>query len=100
MFKLCCFLVCNPFVELYRGNEPGRIPCTEIVSGFICSAKLPGIAQCEEMSRGGSKPNLKLRVTPSAEKVLRSGHPWLFAKSILEQNREGQAGELAIVYDK
>jgi 23S rRNA (cytosine1962-C5)-methyltransferase len=43
---------------------------------------------------------LRLRVTASAESILRSGHPWLFADSIREQNRDGEIGELAIVYDR
>jgi 23S rRNA (cytosine1962-C5)-methyltransferase len=41
-----------------------------------------------------------LRVTAVAESILRSGHPWLFADSIREQNRPGQAGELAVIYDR
>jgi 23S rRNA (cytosine1962-C5)-methyltransferase len=45
-------------------------------------------------------PRLRLRVTATAESVLRSGHPWLFADSIREQNRAGQAGELAVIYDR
>src|SRR5712691_11413606 len=53
----------------------------------------------EEVKRKPA-PRLRLRVTPSAEAVLRSGHPWLFADSIREQNREGEAGELAVVYDR
>jgi len=40
---------------------------------------------------------LRLRVTASAESILRSGHPWLFADSIREKNREGDVGELALV---
>lgn len=32
--------------------------------------------------------------------MLRGGHPWLFAKSIREQNREGGDGELGVVYDR
>ena len=32
--------------------------------------------------------------------MLRSGHPWLFADSIREQSREGQLGELAVIYDR
>jgi 23S rRNA (cytosine1962-C5)-methyltransferase len=32
--------------------------------------------------------------------VLRGGHPWLFAESIREQNREGRLGELAVIYDR
>ena len=43
---------------------------------------------------------LRLRVTATAETILRSKHPWLFADSIREQNREGQAGELAVIYDR
>jgi 23S rRNA (cytosine1962-C5)-methyltransferase len=43
---------------------------------------------------------LRLRVSAVAESVLRSGHPWLFADSIREQNRAGQAGELAVIYDR
>src|ERR1039457_4989066 len=45
-------------------------------------------------------PRLRLRVTAAAESILRSGHPWLFADSIRAQNREGQAGELAVIYDR
>lgn len=43
---------------------------------------------------------IRLRVTAVAESVVRSGHPWLFAESIREQNREGNLGELAVVYDR
>ena len=45
-------------------------------------------------------PRLRLRVTAAAESILRSGHPWLFADSIREQNRTGQTGELAVIYDR
>ena len=45
-------------------------------------------------------PRLRLRVTATAESVLRSGHPWLFADSVREQNRAGEAGELAVIYDR
>ena len=43
---------------------------------------------------------LRLRVTATAETIVRGGHPWLFADSIREQNRPGQSGELAVVYDR
>lgn len=43
---------------------------------------------------------LRLRVTATAETIVRSGHPWLFAESVREQNREGQMGELAVIYDR
>ncbi len=45
-------------------------------------------------------PRLRLRVTPAAENILRGGHPWLYADSVREQNREGRLGELAVVYDR
>ena len=45
-------------------------------------------------------PRLRLRVTATAETILRGGHPWLFADSIREQNRDGQPGELAVVFDR
>lgn len=45
-------------------------------------------------------PRLKLRLRPSAESIVRSGHPWVYSDSIRSQNREGQAGELAVVYDR
>jgi len=47
-----------------------------------------------------SKPALRLRVTAAAEKAARAGHPWIFGDSVREQNRDGQPGELAILYDR
>ncbi len=43
---------------------------------------------------------LRLRATAAAESIIRSGHPWLFADSIREQNREGKPGELAVIFDR
>ena len=31
---------------------------------------------------------------------MRSGHPWLFANSVREQNRPGEIGELALIFDR
>lgn len=47
-----------------------------------------------------SQTRLKLRISPVAESNLRAGHPWLFADSIRNQNRAGESGELAVVYDR
>jgi 23S rRNA (cytosine1962-C5)-methyltransferase len=47
-----------------------------------------------------SSPRLRLRVSATAESLLRGGHPWLFADSVREQNREGKTGELAVIYDR
>ena len=47
-----------------------------------------------------SQARLRLRTTAAVESRLRAGHPWLFAQSVREQNREGQLGELAAIYDR
>ena len=47
-----------------------------------------------------SVPRLRLRVSPTAESIVRGRHPWVFSDSIRDQNREGTAGELAILYDR
>jgi 23S rRNA (cytosine1962-C5)-methyltransferase len=46
------------------------------------------------------KPRLRLRITAVAEKILRGGHPWVFADSVRDQNRAGETGELAAIYDR
>ena len=43
---------------------------------------------------------LRLRLTNTAETIVRGGHPWLFADSLREQNRVGRTGELAVIYDR
>jgi 23S rRNA (cytosine1962-C5)-methyltransferase len=43
---------------------------------------------------------LRLRVTAAAESTIRSGHPWVYAESVREQNRVGAAGDLAVIYDR
>lgn len=45
-------------------------------------------------------PRLRLRLAPSAENAVRSGHPWVYGERIRETNREGLSGELAVVYDR
>jgi 23S rRNA (cytosine1962-C5)-methyltransferase len=47
-----------------------------------------------------SKPRLRLTLYPRAESAIRSNHPWVYAESIKSQNREGETGELAVMYDK
>ena len=43
---------------------------------------------------------LRLRITTAAENQIRLGHPWVFADSVREQNRDGVAGELAVIFDR
>jgi 23S rRNA (cytosine1962-C5)-methyltransferase len=47
-----------------------------------------------------SSTRLRVRLTAAAETIVRGGHPWVFASSIRELNREGTAGELAVIYDR
>ena len=51
---------------------------------------------------GNAAPSarLRLRITAAAETAVRSGHPWVFSDSVQEINRPGQAGELAVIYDR
>ena len=55
------------------------------------------------MSQPAANPSaarLRLRLTNTAETIVRGGHPWVFADSIREQNRAGRLGELAVAYDR
>lgn len=49
-----------------------------------------------------SKPAtaIRLRVTAAAETAVRSGHPWIFSGSVLESNRAGLPGDLAVIFDR
>jgi len=45
-------------------------------------------------------PMLRLRVSAPAERHIRSEHPWVYSDSIIETNREGDVGEMTVVYDR
>ncbi len=45
-------------------------------------------------------PRLRIQLFPRAEAAVRKGHPWVFGDSIKSQNREGDTGELAVIYDR
>jgi 23S rRNA (cytosine1962-C5)-methyltransferase len=51
-------------------------------------------------SEPSKTPRLRLSLSAAAEKMIRSGHPWVFSDSVREQNREGAAGELAAIFDR
>lgn len=46
-----------------------------------------------------TQPRLKLTLRPVAETLVRGWHPWVYSESIRDQNREGESGELAVIYD-
>ena len=55
------------------------------------------------MSRPAANPaavRLRLRVKAAAETAVQSGHPWIFSDSVLEANRPGKTGELAVIFDR
>lgn len=37
---------------------------------------------------------------PTAETLVRGGHPWIYSDSIRDQNREAATGELAVIFDR
>lgn len=43
---------------------------------------------------------IAFKLSKSAEKHIKGGHPWVFESAISKQNKEGQAGDLAIIYDR
>ncbi|WP_369863024.1 class I SAM-dependent rRNA methyltransferase [Aquimarina sp. Aq107] len=42
---------------------------------------------------------LAIKLKPSAEKMVKRGHPWVFENSIIKQSAKGNSGDLAIIYD-
>ncbi len=50
--------------------------------------------------KNATQTTLRLRVTAAAETIVRGGHPWVFAQSVRAQNRDGQSGELAVIFDR
>ena len=47
-----------------------------------------------------AQKNIAVRVKRAAERALRQGHPWVFAESIVKQSHLGNAGDLAVIYDR
>ena len=45
-------------------------------------------------------PMLHLRISRTAETLVRSGHPWVFANSVRQSSRPGKTGDLAVIYDR
>lgn len=43
--------------------------------------------------------NIAFKLKPKAEILVKKGHPWVFDQSITKQNKEGNAGDLAIIFD-
>ncbi|MDT0552471.1 class I SAM-dependent rRNA methyltransferase [Urechidicola vernalis] len=46
-----------------------------------------------------STEKIAFKLKPSAENLVKKGHPWVFENSILKQNKEGKSGDLAVIFD-
>jgi 23S rRNA (cytosine1962-C5)-methyltransferase len=44
--------------------------------------------------------SVAVRISPEAERAVRSGHPWIFTDSITSISRDGCAGDLAVIFDR
>ena len=42
---------------------------------------------------------IAIKLKPKAEVLVKKGHPWVFNESIIKQNKEGKAGDIAVVFD-
>ncbi len=42
---------------------------------------------------------IAIKLKPAAETLVKKGHPWVFENSIAKQNKEGNSGDLAIIFD-
>ena len=47
-----------------------------------------------------SVQRLAVKVKPAAERSIRQHHPWIYDQSIEKINKEGSAGDLAIIFDQ
>ncbi len=61
-----------------------------MIPKIVTLSQIPAVAE----------QRIALRVTPPAERAIRQGHPWLFADSITSQSSEGNAGDLAVVFNR
>ena len=42
---------------------------------------------------------LAIKLKPKTERLIKSGHPWVFESSIVKQSKEGNPGDLCIIFD-
>lgn len=42
---------------------------------------------------------IAIKLKPSAEKMVKKRHPWVFQNSIVKQSIQGKAGDLVVIYD-
>ena len=42
---------------------------------------------------------IAFKLKPNAEVLVKKGHPWVFENSIIKQNKKGNSGDLAVIFD-
>ncbi len=47
-----------------------------------------------------STENISVQLSPPVVRAVKKGHPWVFDKGILKQNKPAKPGDLAILYDQ
>src|SRR5690606_30537160 len=52
------------------------------------------------MTKDYNPKTLAVKLHLKAEKLIKKGHPWVFSESIEKINKEGQAGDIAILFDQ
>ena len=43
---------------------------------------------------------IAIKLKPATETLVKKGHPWIFENSIIKQNNEGKAGDIAVIFDR
>lgn len=43
---------------------------------------------------------IAVKLKPKAEKFVKQGHPWIFENSIAKANKDGENGDLAVIFDQ
>jgi 23S rRNA (cytosine1962-C5)-methyltransferase len=54
----------------------------------------------EDHQQEFNQRRIAVHLKPEAERAIRAGHPWIFEDSIIKQSHDGQAGDLAVVFDR
>lgn len=47
-----------------------------------------------------SKTNVSIQLTAPVVRAVKKGHPWIFDKGIVKQNKEASPGSMAVLYDQ
>lgn len=67
----------------------------------IFQQQTTAILRTSEMQLAKPVPmnRIAIKIRPALEKHVKRGHPWIFAEAITKQSKEGNAGDVAIIFD-